>query len=426
MRSFSKIFYFLLKLISSSPKSHYLFIGSFILGWWMIAFRPIHSEKTFLHETSQSFALQTQHLLRELSPLQRENLKQALAGNFSLMLNFINQWDQDALRLLNKGIKGIQRLPAETFHQAQILGYLLENSTSDSLHHLNCKMNLETMVDDHGHLLEIKDHFQYFLPQTHIAATFLLSIASPKEIVALPKGFRHLKAFHSEILALIPEDIDQLSSEKLSLKKPDIAFIAPYSHPPSLEIFQNQQIPLFSIKHIDTVDEIQEALLKVGHASNHILEAQLLAIFMEASFLSLDNRLLALEEAKEKKDLPLLRLLFLSQRLSYTQPTTKCLSGQLMVRALKQCPSLLSSIPESQDHWHIPFEQEQLMQSAPDCMIISTTEPFSHQVSTALNQTQASLSKRIFYLDESIQESPTQYIVLAYFDIYQALSVLYL
>lgn len=392
----------------------------------MLAFRAVHSPSSQPIETSQSLTLKTADLLEELSPLQRNALQHALAGNFPLMLNYIDQWDQDAQLLTNQGIQGIQRLSTEAYLQAHVLGHLFQDSSQEFLRQLNCKMNLDWLLDDSGHPLHIEDHFQRFLPQTYMAASFLLAIAQPSEIIALPKGLRQLKQIYpADVLQQVSADIDRTSSERLYFKKPDLAFVAPYSHPPALEVLRNQNIQLYSIKYVNTVVEIQEALLKVGHASNHVLEAQLLAIFMEASLLSIDNRLLALQEKINFPQMPR-RLLYLSYHQHYAVPTTKCLTGQLMARALKYCNHLIGSIPENQEEWRIPFEQEQILQAEPDILIIST--PYAHihsSMNDALHETKAFKSKYIFYVDEAVQESPTQYIVLAYFDLYQALAATY-
>lgn len=434
---FKKMLRFFQKLVSSNmlPISRikpscstlflYLFLSTFIVGWWVFAFRPTSSYPILTIETSQSLALKTSTLLEELSPLQRDALQRALAGDFPSMLKLIDQWDRDALLLANQGIPGIQRLSTETFLQAHVLGHLLLDSSPKSLRQLNCKMKLEWIHDDSGRLLHIEDHFHQFLPQTYCAASFLLAIAHPHEIIALPKGLRHLKQFSStDILAKIPADINQMTSERLNLKKPDLAFVAPYSHPPALEALRNQNIALYSLNYVDTVEDIQEALLKVGHSSNHILEAQLLAIFMDASFISIDNRLRALQEKGSGSQVAR-KFLYLSQRQHYALPTQKCLAGQLMARALAQCPHLSGHIPENQSQWRIPFEQEQILQSAPDVMIISTYAHPSSPIDLALQETQAFKSNQLFYIDEEIQESPTQYIVLAYFDLFEALTATY-
>lgn len=421
---FKKLAFFLASQLSSSLLLYFL-LGSFIMGWWALAFHPLSSPPRFLIETPQTLALKTSVLFEELSSLQRDDLKRALGGHFPSMLKLIHQWDQDALLLTNRGVLGIQRLSTESYFQAHILSHLIQNSSSKALHQLNCKMKLRWMQDDSGRLLHIEDHFHSFLPQTYLAASFLLAIAPPNEIIALPKGLRQLKQLYpSHILDQIPLDLDHLQSEKLYLEKPDLAFVAPYSHPPALENLRNQNIELYSIKCVDKIEQIQEVLLKVGHASNHILEAQLLAIFMDACLFSIDNRLHMLQMNSHFSKIPQ-HVLYLSYHQHYMLPTTKCLTGQLMARALKHCPHLNGTIPHHEKEWRIPFKQEQILQFTPDTIIISTHHQPQSIIDPALQQTSAFKSKQIFYVDETIQESPTQYIVLAYFDLFQALAATY-
>jgi iron complex transport system substrate-binding protein len=405
----------------------YLLLGGFIVGWWTLAFRPTPQPTSSSPRHSQSLSLKTTSLLEELSPFQREALQQALAGHVPLMLEFIDHWDQDAQFLTTKGLAHIQRLPPETLLQARILGKLLQDSSPDTLRRLNCKMNLDYIQDDSGRLLCIEDHFQHFLPQTYVAASFLLAIAPPQEIIALHRGLRYLPQLYSPaLLACIPTDISRLSSEKLYTTHPHLAFVAPYSHPPALETLRNQGIQLCSLQHVDTIPEIQETLLKVGHASNHILEAQLLAIFMEACLLSIDNRLHVLNEHTLSFSTQPQHVLYLYHHQHYMLPTIKCLTGQLMARAIYHCPHLSCAIPENTYEWRVPMTQEKILQINPDCLVISTpNETHSKQDFTkhyALHQLKAYQENRIFYVDEAIQESPSQYIVLAYFDLFQALT----
>lgn len=404
----------------------YVLLSTFIMGWWTLAFRSPSSAPLLSSITSQTLALKTSSLLEELSPLQRDALHQALSGNFSLMLDLIDAWDQDAQLLAQKGLSNIQRLSTEHYLQAHILGHLLQDSSPTDLRQLNCKMNLEGLYDDRGCYIPIQDNFQRFLPQTYVAASFLLAIAHPQEIVALPRGLRHLsKIYPVDRLQQIPLNIEGLSSEKLYRAQPDLAFVAPYSHPPALEALRNQGIPLYTLQHVNTIPEIQDALLKIGHASNHILEAQLLSLFMEACFLSIDNRLNALQTLIPASESPL-KMLYLYYNQSYMQPTTKCLTGQLMTRALQHCPHLICSLPQSDYDWRIPYEQEKIVQVNPDCLIITTPYQIdSHTLAKrqpALQDMVAFQSQRVFYIDETIQESPSQYIVLAYYDIFHALT----
>lgn len=403
----------------------YLLPGCFIIGWWILAFHPLAQPIPSLAvKSSQSLALNTSTLLQELSLFDRETIHRALTGDLPSILKLIEEWDRDAQLLADRGVVGIERLSDEALLQAQVLGYLLTHSSQEYLHQLNCKMNLEWMEDDIGRFLHIQDHFHHFLPQSYLAASFLLAIAHPDEIIALPKGLREQKQIYPpHILAKVPVDVGQIYSERLYLKKPDLAFVAPYSHPPSLEALRNQHISLYSLHYVNTIQEIKEALLKVGHASNHILEAQLLATFMDACFLAIDNRLCALNERFPSSETPR-KFLYLSHRQHYSLPTTKCLTGQLMARALKHCPHLSGVIPENSHEWRIPLEQEQIVQLNPELVIISSYAPLQKTLDPALRQTQAYKLNQVFYVDEEIQDSPTQYIALAYFDLFQALASL--
>lgn len=408
----------------------YFVLVTFVIGWWMLAFRSgQHSLPIAPMHKTQTLALKTSQLLEALSPLQRDALQSALSGHFPLMLELIEKWDRDAQALSQEGISNIQRLPSEHYLQAHILGHLLAVASQQSLRDLNCKMNLDVIQDDSGRLLQIKDTYDRYLPQTFVAASFLLAIAHPHEIIALPKGMRYLpQLYRPEKLSLIPENIDRTHSEKLYLAHPHLAFVAPYSHPPALEVLHNQNIQLYTIKYVDTLAEIQDNLLKVGHASNHILEAQLLKIFIEASFLSIDNRLKLLADTSNLPEKSL-RILYLYYHQHFMMPTSRCLTGQLMERALAHCPHLTCQIPQNLVDWRIPFDQEKILQANPDCMLISTptltaSQTMTHQLSI-LHQLKAFQSNRIFYLDEAIQDSPTQYIVLAYYDIYEAIAAVY-
>ena len=411
-----------------STCSLYLFMAGFIVAWWMLAFHTNSSQFSTGPGVSQSLFLKTATLLDELSPLQREGLHQALAGQVPLMLQFIDQWEQDAQFLAQKNIPGIQHLSPENYLQAHILGRLLNDSSPEILRQLNCRMNLDQMQDDSGQIVPIKDSFKRFLPQTYVAASFLLAIAKPEEIIALPKGIRRLpQLYKTDIVSRIPTNIDRIYSEGLFLACPDLAFVAPYSHPPALEVLRNQAIPLFTLNYINTPEDIIEALLKVGHASNHPLEAQLLAIFMEASFLAIDNRLHALQEGANGP-LASRKMLFLYYHQYFMVPTLKSLTGQLMARALGHCPHLACPIPQNQDMWRIPYEQEKILHANPDCLIISMPYHYTPEYASGQRQILPLLEgfdpQRIVYVDESIQESPTQYIVLAYFDLFQAISSL--
>ncbi|CUI16236.1 putative secreted protein [Candidatus Protochlamydia naegleriophila] len=410
----------------------YLALASFVMGWWILAFR-IHQPSSIQAPLSEQAALtlQTSDLLPFLSPLQRDSLHQALAGDRRLMLELMSQWQKDSEVLMTKGVSGIQALTDDAFLQAHLLSRLIDESSDAQLSALNRHVRLKEIQDDAGRLIKLEDTFTRFLPQSYVAASFLLAIASPNEIIAIPKGLRDLPQLYApDLLDRIPHQVEYYRGEKLYLARPHLAFIAHYSHPPTLEMLRNQGIRLCTIKNIDTLSDIQETLLKIGHASNHPLEANLLALFINASFMAIDNRLRALEQLTPHSTSSLTQVLYLYYHHQYMLPTTKSLSGQLVERAFSHCKSLKCPIKQSSTEWRVPFDQEKIINYNPDCLILSVPSSatgFKEWMETdkVFQRLKALRSNRLFIVDETVQESPTQYIILAYFDLLQALAGAY-
>lgn len=396
----------------------YFCICSFILGWWALAFNNTHftTYPQISHTTTaSSLSIQTSSLFPFLSPMPRDALHEALSGNFELMAQFIANWDVDAQILETRGVKDVQRLHPEALLQANILSRLMLESSPERFANLNRIFRSKTIRDDLGHNLNVDDWYNKFFPQTYVSASILLAIAKTKEIVSIPRGMRDLtQIYASSKLEKISRNLDGYYSERLFLTRPHLCFISPYSHPPTVDALRRQGLELCVINNINTLQDIQETILKIGHASNHPLEASLLSIFMEACLLSVDNRIKSLQKQNSKKT-----LLYLCEKQGYMVPTTKCLAGQLLKRALQHYPALTCSISENQQDWFIPIEKEKIIRTNPDYLIIST--PHYQAVQNQLPNHQV-FKQPICYLDENLQGSPTQYIALAYFDIFQALA----
>lgn len=413
--------------IKSLLPTPYLFLGGFIFFWWFLAFKfentPIPSPPSF----SQPLFISNATLLNALSPLNRQTLKNALAGDFSLIRDLIEGWDEDASYLLKKGLKNVSRIDAEKLLQARILATLICDSTEEELHTLNSKICLKTLRDDRKVTHAIEDHFCRFLPQTYASASFLLSIVDPKKIIAIPRGMRRLSQIYApENMQQISCDVENLNSEALYLQRPDVAFVAPYSNPSTLSLWRSQHIPLFSIGRTNSVsvEGIEQALLKVGHATRHLVQAQLLAIFMEAAFLAIDNRLEVLTSTDDKS-LKDLKLLYLRYHQQFFIPSQQSLEGKILHRLLSHCPRIKSLTSKSFGAWQKSFEKEQITTFDPDIFIVSLShakheqEINHHVLSSILNS-----RKRVCFVDEDLQTSPTQYITLAYYDLYEALASL--
>jgi iron complex transport system substrate-binding protein len=410
----------------------YCTLGSLILSWWFLAFKekndPLPSLK-ITQSTDCSLTLSLDSLFARLSSFNRQELQKALSGDQKLMIEWIIHWNADADQLTKQGVVGIQKLPIETYLKAHVLAGLLQQLTSEQRFQLNCQLRNAMIEDDHHHSIKVTNKFNRFLAQTHVSASFLLALADSKEIIAIPRGLRFSPQLYSpSILENIPENSEHYSGEKLFLSPPDLAFVAPYSHPSMIEMLRNQGMTtLCMLRNIQTVKDIQETLLKTGHLTNHILEANLLQIFMEACFISLDNRLRALHQLIHPPG-GIKNFLFLYYHQYYRIPTTRCLSGQLLERILSLHPSLNCPISFNQQEWRIPFDQEKIIQSKPDCLIICTPyeQAFKKRLATEPAFANLPTFPHVCYVDEVIQESPTQYIALAYFDLIHALATTYL
>lgn len=405
----------------------YIALTLFISIWWLAAFPPYpQKERPVNFDFDLKKQLDQSSFPSQLSSLNRAELLQALNGDLPLMVKLVSEWDLDGQILECQGLMGIKRLPQEARLRAQVLGRLFQHTPKEELTELQSDYRLKGIIDDNGALLSLQDAFQLFLPQTHVAASFLLALADPHQIVAIPKGIREQTALYSpSITSQIKYDIDRYNGELFFQAKPHVAFVSHYSHPSALQTLQNQGIQLFSLNAIDSLSDIRHALIRVGNVINRPFEAELLAIFMEAAMLAVDNRLCALEQCQGIA-VANQRLLYLNYHTQYSAPSSKTLTWQLLERlGASHClPAPL--IAAHAADWSIPMNQEQIVNYNPDCLIIATSdcpgtarqilETFAFDSLTAIKK------ESVFFVDEAIQQSPTQFIVLAYYDLASALS----
>ncbi len=395
--------------------------GMLLVGlWWALAFK----EPRLLHEqTLKSDPKQPSRpsILSLLSPLKRDILQEALSGDFSLMTKLIAEWDIDAQFLEGQGLRQVQRLPRSSYVQAQLFGRQLKKSTPQELTHLrNARRKLQ-IYDDTGRLFSLGQGNSLFLPQTYVAATFMLALTSPENIVAIPRGLREQTTlFPKHLTDRISLDIDRFNSEKLFKTNPGIAFVAHYSHPNTMEALQGQGIKLFTLKDVHTVQDIQESLACVGHVINRPIEADLLNLFIEASLMAIDNRMLALNlkfDGESHKP----RVLFLHYHGNYSMPGSHSITSQLLGRIGAD------TVVSRSRKWMVPILKEQIVNLNPDCLIIATA-PGNMRANfcmedPAFQNVTAVKECRTFLVDDTIQQSPTQFVVLAYYDLFSALAM---
>lgn len=393
-----------------------------ILTWWTLAFKQYISPKNEIPVSSLRKEQKEPTVIRYLSFLKRENLHQALSGDFNLMIQLITDWDHDAQIMELYGFEGIQRLSKIDFLRCQ----LIARQILSPQHNSKPEILISCIEDDIGKLFDLTQSYRRFLPQSYVAASFLLALCQPESIVALPKGMREQKHIYSpEITDLIHLDIDRFNTEKLYDAKPEIAFVADYSHPSTIQALEKQKIPLFTLKHVNSPDDIQNALIRIGHVIHRPLEAELLHYFVEAAMQAIDNRFKILD-ATINLTSSASKVLFLKHCLTFSTPTSNTLTGKLLKRM--GIDQLLGDLyTKNQFAWTIPIHQEQILQINPDYIIVSTNNIESSKKyilkEPVFNILMKEPNKKIAFVNDAIQESPSQYMVLAYYDLFEALAL---
>lgn len=368
------------------------FIAIFsIIGWWYAAF-VFHSTPHPIEKKTVESHAKRDSRLDSLSLLNREDLKKALSGDYALMGKLIADWDVDAQILEAQGFSGILRLSPGSFLKSQMLS---REIASGPRQNTQCR----------------------FLPQTYAAACFLLAFVDAKQIVALPNGLRkETSLYPCSLMDQIPLDIDRYNSEKLFLARPDIAFVSThYSHPSAIQALQNQGIKIHDTGQLSTLANIQKSLQSIGEAVSRKKEASLLNLFIQASLHAIKNRLLL---QKQGKGLLAAKILYLNYHDKFYLPSKETFISEILSRLeIAHYPFRRGSVP---------IEKENLFVLDPDCLIISSShgESLKRQIEAdpELKNLTAVKQGRVFFVDDSIQQSPTQFAVLAYYDLAEAIT----
>jgi len=378
----------------------YLLAALFIAGWWGLAFeqkpRAVKTLKTASLIIDKDAITAGRNLLPALSSLSRNTLHQALAGDFTLMAQLIAEWDIDA-QLLQEAGYAVQRLSHKDFLQSQLLYRIEKLAKREKIQH--CQ----------------------FLPQTYTAASFLLALVRPEEIAALPRHLRdQTQLYPRKLTDKIQLNIDRYHSEKLFQAKPRIALVANYSHPATIQTIENQGIEIYTMSDLATLSDIKEEIMQVGYLVDRSLEAELLKIFIDASMAALDNQMTTVNHHHSPK------ILFLNYHRHFTLPTAKTVTRHLLARLKNLDMSLQYAFDDKEaQKWAIPIDKEHILNLNPDCLIIATSNPAALEEEMrsdpAFKTVPAICNNHLFFVDETVQNSPSQYIVLAYFDLIQAL-----
>jgi len=384
------------RLGSLSPVVLYCASITFITVWWCAGFLPIWSKKTCIKPIAD---ISNEHFDLPhfpISHIDKSSLHRALTGDIQTMLDLITQWEIDTRILEKKAPFRINRFSEESFLKAQIIGRrLLSHGETSCL------------------------HAKRLMPQTYLSASLLLALTETTHIVALPEGFRVNNAFFdSSILDQIPIDINAYSSEIIYHLQPEIAFVAHYSHPATLQTLARQKISLVAMNEIHTIPEITTTIKQLGQIIERPLKAQLLAFFIESAMVAIDHRLLSVyHQVVAEKPLP--QLLFLEYGPHYYLPTAETLSGQLIQR-LQAINLPVITLPNPDKQWRIPMDQEKIRRLNPDCLIISCFEKqgLTEKIACDLSFVK---SNSIYCVDAAAQV-PNQFLVLAYYECAKAVA----
>lgn len=368
--------YFKSYSLKKSPFLLYFFSSCFILGWWFVAFKNApfkesNSESPF-QETFNDYTIST---------LDRKTLLKALRGDFQLMIQLIGEWDIEAKLLQEGKIPGIERLPKQQFLESQKLKRALINE---------------------------KRSYPKLLPQTYVAASFLLTLADTDQLVALPKGLREqISIYPKSITEQIPLDIDRYHSEKIFLAKPEVAFISLcYSQPAMVDALQRQGLKISASKNLSTLSDIEQTLLQIGHDSQREVEAKCLLYFMRSAFLALENRLKAYLYIEQKS---IDDLYYLGYTDKFYAPYKGTVTCELLDRL---------RIDYKSQAWPISLDKEVLISLPHRHLIISTSQK---EIVQTLQADEALKKFKFFFVDDEMQQTPTHYIVLAYYDLIEAI-----
>ena len=314
----------------------------FISLWWFLAFMPrgtLESSASLIDTQSEfNEALDSPYL----ASLSRSRLHKALLGDVDLMAGLIAEWEAEAELLQQSKLAHPLRLTRAQFLRAQALSHKIRRRRSGLQ-----DMSIEVSCDQER--LETSRGIQRYLPQTYVAASFLLALTSPEEIVALPHDMRQMtQLYPKELLDPIKLDLTPYNTERLWQARPSIAFVASYSHPSTCSALRQQGIELCTLSEVNSIEQVQAALLQVGDKIDRKEEAELLSLFMEAALCALDNRLLLHQQTKSKLE----NVLYVNYFSYFTAPSQRTLTGKLLKRLNINGLSPLQA--QGHTDWQIP------------------------------------------------------------------------
>ncbi|MBS4169017.1 ABC transporter substrate-binding protein [Parachlamydia sp. AcF125] len=354
----------------------YLFGGMWIAIWWAAAFYGFSSNPNFSLIPPQDLAPMD-------ATLNRVQLQKALQGDVAVIEALLIKWHLKTQALKEEGISPTYQLETSELLEALLLSEILGKTDEKPP--------------------------QKFLAQTYPSACFLLSLLLPNNITAIPDGFQHQTQFYdSSFLEKIPLNRSLFSLEALWKAKPAAAFISPYSNPAFVSALHRLQIPCLLLPHAYQIKQVENVLQTIGFYTASSRKAKLLSLFMKAALHAIDTKI---SEAyfRAKKNLHSLKPLLLFHHLQFTAAAKHTLAGEFMDRL------------RFQNFTHSSITSESLKKLDPDLLIIASQngETSQRELTHLPLFTVLKVAKlnRIFWVDSSVQQSASQFCVLAYYDL---------
>lgn len=348
-----------------------------VLGWWALAFQE---------DWNHDHTLEPIPLVAD-SP-ERQFLLRAVNGDTEAMLALLDQWEKE-------------------FSQSLLVKISQFRADLHSFQHI------------------ASPEPKRLLPQSFAAAGILLALAPEEWIVALPPELRNQAFLYpTRNLDQIKLDINRYHSEKLFLAKPEIAFIGNYSNPATVEALKNQGMELFVIGALESPEQILHEINRIGQQVGLSEKAQLLARFITLSLNVTDEKL---NRLKQLENFPR-KILYILHHQLFNIPTPKTLTGQLLSRMQIDDMMTLYCKHCSPHEWFVPADRERILSLDPDALIVASTHPnFLAQAmdrDRALKGLRALQNHQVIQVEEVIQQTPSQLVALAYYDLYLAIEAL--
>lgn len=411
------------------PIATYTIAFLLIFSWWMLAFRLHEADEPKSPVQKDDETHSRELLIKDQADYQlveKETLKKALFGDTELMAELILKWDIEAKILEKDGFKGIRRLSEDKLIESQKIARILHGNHPGNSSFTYQSEEMTVVIDDMGSPFDLTVKREKILPQTYMAASILLALKGKENFVALPKGFKNQKHIYPiELTDNIPLEFDRYASEAISTEQPEIAFVSKYySNPSAIDLLRSQEVDLFFVRDIASVEDLQEAINDIGDVIGEPMRGRLLKTFVEAVFIAIDNWRAGSGFSLEGK-----KVMALTYYNRFFLPGKKTLTDHLLKRmGVNNYAALLPQDPRLES-FSVPITEEEIAYFNPDLLIVLTDKPPEMEKLLSarpfLDETTAKIQNTISYISEDIQLTPSQVIALAYLDLNASLIKLF-